>query len=70
MKTLEFIELLDRLARTRKHAQNIEPNLTVLISLVMHGSTIWTHSLAQRSTLTNSDAISLLHTECWTDVGG
>jgi hypothetical protein len=35
MKTLELAELLDCFTRTRQHAQNVEPNLAVLL-FVMH----------------------------------
>ncbi len=67
MKTLELVELLDRLTRTRKHAQNVEPNLRVLPFVMRRHDA--TYSLTQRSALADRDAVSLLHTERRADVG-
>jgi len=77
---LEFVELLDSLASSGKHAENIESDLQEIISDALVHKPLWgmldnppsrngeTYGLAQRSALSDSNLITLLNTESWRDM--
>lgn len=55
------------LGRTRR---TLNRTWVVLADILSHPATEATHSLAERSALTDSDNITLLNTESWRHVGG
>lgn len=76
---LKLVELLDSFSSSRKHAKNIKTDLFHLSANTLMGNSIaektsrfygslGTYGLAQWSTLSNSNLITLLNTESWRDV--